>query len=127
VVWRLFIAGAVAVAAVTAIWTFGVVGHGAANATKTVALMPVTMPVEAAEAAASADVRAAIPAVEAFYADHGTYASATIGDLRAIDSGIDSSVRLGWTQSGSYCIESTVESRTASETGPGGDVIQGGC
>ena len=39
--------------------------------------------------AASADVRAAIPAAEAFYADNGTYTGMTLVTLKAIDTGVD--------------------------------------
>jgi hypothetical protein len=118
---------AVALAAVTALLTFVALGHRTANATKTIALMPVTIPAEAAEAAATANVREAVPSIEAFYSDHGTYAGATIAELRAYDPGLDPSLRLGWVQSGSYCIESTLDGRTASVTGPGGDVVSVGC
>lgn len=122
--WHLFVVGAAAVAAVTA---FVVVGHRAANATKTVTEMPVTIPAEAATAAATANVRAAVPSIEAFYLDHGTYSGATIADLRTYDSALDPSLQLGWVQSGTYCIESTVDGQTASFTGPGGDVVLSGC
>ena len=41
----------------------------------------------AEKSAAQSNVRAAIPAMEAFYSDNGTYASATVANLKLIDSG----------------------------------------
>ena len=38
--------------------------------------------------AAAANVRAAIPAVEAYYADHNSYTGMTLAELRLIDQGV---------------------------------------
>ena len=85
------------------------------------------MSVETAEATGEANVRSAVPSIEAFYADHGTYLGATIAALREIDSGIGSTVTVGWVSSGRYRLQMTVDARTAGFTGPGGDVAPGGC
>ena len=80
------------------------------------------------EAGCGRNVRAAIPALEAFYAEHGTYAGADVFALRRdYDSGISPTVKLGWVETGRYCLESTVEGQTASVTGPGGGIVLGGC
>src|SRR4026208_1673697 len=39
--------------------------------------------------AAGADVRAAVPSAEAYFADHDTYSGMTFAALQAIDSGVD--------------------------------------
>src|SRR2546429_2841953 len=52
--------------------------------------------------AAEADVRAAIPSVEAYYADHGTYTGLTITKLKAIDSGLSSAIKIGTLAGNSY-------------------------
>ncbi len=42
------------------------------------------------DTAAEADVRAAVPSAEAYFADNGNYTGMTIAALQAIDSGVDS-------------------------------------
>jgi type IV pilus assembly protein PilA len=78
--------------------------------------------------AAGANVRAAIPAVEAFYADTNTYAGMTLVALKAIDQGValsgDPVILGGGT---GYCIESDSNGAAAGGakehkyTGPGVD------
>jgi hypothetical protein len=125
--WHLCLVGALAGAALTAVIMVVLVGRSANTETNTIAVVAGAMPEEAAKQAAAANVRASIPSVEAFYADHGTYSGATIAALRAYDPGIDSTVRLAWVNTGRYCVQSTVDGQTASDTGPGGDVLSGGC
>jgi hypothetical protein len=123
--WRLLVVGALAVSAVVAVVH---IGRGATNETKTVANVATTMPAQIAKQAAAANVRSAIPSLESFYAEHGTYGGADISALRRdYDPGIDSTVKLGWVESGRYCLESTVEGQTASVTGPNGEIVFGGC
>jgi type IV pilus assembly protein PilA len=78
--------------------------------------------------AAAANVRAAIPAVEAFYADFNTYTGMTLVALRTIDQGValsgDPTILGGGT---GYCIESDSNGAAAGGakehkyTGPGVD------
>jgi prepilin-type N-terminal cleavage/methylation domain-containing protein len=93
--------------------------------------------------AAQADVRSAIPSVEAYYADCGTYANAngcsdgnnhtfTIADLTAnYDSGIKiatlKSVTVGGVAGAGYCIDQTVGGQAYHVTGPGGTITTGAC
>ena len=85
----------------------------------------------AEKSAVRANVRAAMPAVEAFYADHNTYAGMTVPGLQAsYDAGIK--VTLGGTLTASaYCITSNiggVGGSTAHVTGPGGTItLTGNC
>ena len=122
-IWHLLVVGALVVTALAVVR----VGRDARDETKMVAFVAATMPGEMAKWTAAANVRSTIPSLEAFYAEHGTYAGATLAALRAIDTGLDPTVELGWVQSGRYCLESTVDGQTASVTGPGGEIVLGGC
>ncbi len=71
--------------------------------------------------AAKANVRAAIPAIEAFYSDNGTYVGATAVKLKAsYDAGLASSVTLKSQGVGIYCVQAVSGNQTAHRTGPGG-------
>src|SRR5262249_11606980 len=70
--------------------------------------------------AAQADVRAAIPSVEAYYSDKGTYSNLTVTHIRSsIDSGVSNKVGLSGLTSNSYCIGATVGGKKWSVKGPG--------
>ncbi len=72
--------------------------------------------------AADSNVRAAIPAMEAFYSDNGTYAGATLGVLQAsYDAGLASVTVSGLSTTG-YTIAYTEGNCTATVTGPGGTI-----
>lgn len=80
------------------------------------------------EGEAMANVRAAIPAIEAYYADNGTYAGATVEGLRATyDAGIGDVRLLGLLNRRTYCVESTVGSVTFSKAGPAAEIVPGPC
>ncbi len=85
----------------------------------------------AEDAAASANVREAVPAVEAYYADHGTYAKAspalTPEHLRATyDAGVAvDGTRFRYLSPVSYCLSATVGDSTWSKDGPGGEIRPG--
>jgi type IV pilus assembly protein PilA len=78
--------------------------------------------------AAAANVRAAIPAVEAYYADNNTYTGMTLAQLRLIDQGValnqDPVILNG---GNGYCIQSDSNgsaangAKTHKYTGPGVD------
>jgi type IV pilus assembly protein PilA len=70
--------------------------------------------------AAQADVRAAIPSVEAYYSDHGTYTGLTMTKIRvSIDSGVSSKVSLAALAANTYCVAATVGGKSWSVLGPG--------
>ena len=79
------------------------------------------------KSAAQANVRSAVPAVEAFYSDHGTYSTMTDSALTSIDAGIKATVDTTAGTSTSYCIEATSGSYTYSKTGPGGNITEAAC
>jgi type IV pilus assembly protein PilA len=76
--------------------------------------------------AASADVREAVPSVEAFYSDHQTYTGVTVASLKQIDSGLASVVKVGVIAAGGYCLDATVGGKTSYFVGPGGTMQEGG-
>jgi len=81
----------------------------------------------AKKGAAQANVRTAVPAVEAFYADHGTYAGMeAAGALTAIDAGVKITV-VGTPTSTSYCISNTQGIFTFYKNGPAGEITETAC
>ncbi len=75
----------------------------------------------AEKSAAQSNVRSAIPTMEAYYADNGTYATASLASLKAINSGVASVTLSGLGQS-AYTISFTQGQCWASITGPGGTI-----
>jgi hypothetical protein len=87
------------------------------------------------DSAARDNVRAAIPAVEAYNADNtgtgaaGGYAGISVPALRTTyDSAItDYTLTIESADSVSYCVESTVGGKVWRKNGPGADIVPGGC
>ena len=90
------------------------------------------------DAAAKANVRAAIPAVEAYNADNvGSstdsdltaattgYSGMTLGWLQSIDAGVKNVV-VGSVTTATYCISSTVGTKKWWKNGPGADISNSG-
>jgi type IV pilus assembly protein PilA len=77
--------------------------------------------------AAKANVRAAIPAVEAYNADNSAgYSGMDLTDLQAYDQGVKNIVVVSADPT-TYCIESTVGQRTWKKDGPGADLASSAC
>jgi type IV pilus assembly protein PilA len=77
--------------------------------------------------AAMANVRAAVPGMEAFNADHGVYTGATSTVLQAsYDQGIKNIFVKSATAT-TYCIQSTVGSAVFMKAGPGASIVAGSC
>jgi prepilin-type N-terminal cleavage/methylation domain-containing protein len=84
------------------------------------------------KSAAQADVRAAIPSVEAYYSDHGKYADdATVGNLGTfsegwiksnIDQGLSPAVHIKRVTDTTYCVDAAVGNYRAKVAGPGGTI-----
>ena len=81
------------------------------------------------KSAAQANVRAAVPGMEAYNADHSTgYAGVNLAKLQgSYDAGIKNVTIRAATQGG-YCVENTVPGTvTYHKSGPSGDIKAGGC
>jgi hypothetical protein len=72
------------------------------------------------------NVRAVVPAIEAYFADNGTYAGVTDDLLRKYDPFLPKFTLVRATRNG-YCIESTVDDVTFHKAGPARDVAPGSC
>ena len=93
----------------------------------------------AAQTAALANVRSAIPAVEAFFADNNGiatdidssaatsgYQGMTLALLQGIDAGVKLSVIKSLTTT-SYCVDYTGGGKSASKTAPAGLIVPSAC
>ncbi len=80
----------------------------------------------AQDSAAQANVRAALPSVEAWFADHNSYSGMTTATLKAsYDSGLSPNIKVAVSATGAnYCVDAVGQS--ASHTwwlyGPGGAI-----
>jgi prepilin-type N-terminal cleavage/methylation domain-containing protein len=81
----------------------------------------------AAKSAAQANVRAATPAVEAYFADEGTYVGMTEAELQLIDSAVTLDGNPSNLGVATYCIQSTVSGHTARKNGPAAAVELAAC
>jgi type IV pilus assembly protein PilA len=83
------------------------------------------------KSAAGADLRAAVPSVEAWFSDHGTYAGMTVASLTAdYDQSINPSIiTLGTGLSATtYCVQATSPNDTdkiAVKNGPSSQIVVG--
>ena len=79
----------------------------------------------AANNAAKANLRAALPAAEAYFADDapaggaGAYTGMTPAKLKAIDGGISDTLTVASVTATTYCLTDTVSGKTWSVAGPG--------
>jgi type IV pilus assembly protein PilA len=80
------------------------------------------------ESAAKANVRASIPAIEAFYADNNTYAGMTLANLQAsYDAGVKNITFGSTLNATTYCVQSVVGQATFKKEGPSSDIVAGAC
>jgi type IV pilus assembly protein PilA len=79
------------------------------------------------ESAAKANVRASVPALEAYYADNDTYVGMTLAGLQAsYDAGVKN-ISFGTLAATTYCVQSTVGQATFNKQGPSADIVTGAC
>jgi hypothetical protein len=76
---------------------------------------------------ALANLRASIPAVEAWYADHGTYGGLTLEGLQQYDASVKDVRFVRPLNRKTYCVESTVGEIAYHKQGPASDILLGRC
>ena len=78
--------------------------------------------------AAKANVRASVPAVEAYNADNSKgYSGMTLAKLTAYDQGVKNISLVGTPSTTSYCLKSTVGTKSWYKRGPGGKLTTTPC
>lgn len=84
-------------------------------------------PTESAVAAMQ-NAQTAVPAIEAYFAVHGTYVGMTVPALQAAGgAALPAGFQVGWTEATRYCVEDTAAGGTASLIGPSGAPVVGAC
>jgi hypothetical protein len=76
---------------------------------------------------ARANVRAVVVPIEAWYAEHQTYAGLTLEKLRKIDPLLEDIQLVGALTTETYCVESSVGDATWRKQGPGSPLTGGHC
>jgi type IV pilus assembly protein PilA len=84
---------------------------------------------KATVATAKSNLRAAIPAVEAYYHDNGTYdaTAMTFAELRTYDQGMSPEITVVSGSDTTYCIRSTHAGVSYYKNGPGSTVTTAAC
>jgi len=77
---------------------------------------------------ARSELKAALPAIESYGLELGTYAGLSSDLLRSVyDSTLAQGLTFGWAADSSYCVALTAGGRTAHVIGPSGSPESGGC
>ena len=84
---------------------------------------------QATTTTAQANLRAALPAVEAYYNDNATYDAAgmTLAALRGYDQGVSAGIAVVSGSADTYCISSTQGGTSVFKNGPGSPVTTVPC
>ena len=79
------------------------------------------------DSAAQANVRSAVPAVEAYYADKGTYVGMTLAELQKIDPAVKVTI-VGTPNATSYCVKNSEPTSVSYyKQGPSGQITTTAC
>ena len=73
------------------------------------------------------NIRAVIPALEAYFADNGTYGGVTLEKLRSTYDPALIGVRFVVANVQTYCVESTMPGERWSKPGPATEIVPGRC
>jgi hypothetical protein len=81
-----------------------------------------------AASSAQSNVRNSVPAIEAWYADNGTYAGMTVAlILQRYDASVKDVMLVRPLNRKTYCVESTVGEKSYFKAGPAADILEGRC
>ena len=81
----------------------------------------------ARESTAQANLRSAVPAIELCFSENHTYVGISHAVLTANYGAGIAPVTFPSAGATTYCVESTLDSRTFSKNGPGAPIVAGGC
>jgi prepilin-type N-terminal cleavage/methylation domain-containing protein len=81
----------------------------------------------AGDATAQANIRTAVPAIEAFRADTGTYSGLTVATLRSQYSPGVAGITVVSADDLTYCVSASAEGSTWYKAGPDGSISQSSC
>jgi prepilin-type N-terminal cleavage/methylation domain-containing protein len=81
----------------------------------------------ATDAAARSNIRTAVPAIEAYRNETGSYAGMTVPILQTTYSPGIQGIEILSADAVSYCIRSTVGAVSLYKTGPGGEITAASC
>ena len=81
-----------------------------------------------AASSAQSNVRNSVPAIEAWYADNGTYAGMTVALIQQrYDASVKDVMLVRPLNRKTYCVESTVGEKSYFKAGPAADILEGHC
>jgi prepilin-type N-terminal cleavage/methylation domain-containing protein len=79
------------------------------------------------DATARANIRTAVPAIEAYHSDTGGYAGMTVAALKSTYSPGLGNIVVEWSTDVDYCVSSTLNGRTWWKQGPAGAITMTSC
>jgi prepilin-type N-terminal cleavage/methylation domain-containing protein len=81
----------------------------------------------AGDATARANIRIAVPAIESYRSDNGTYSGMTVAGLQASYSAGVQGIEIVSAGDSGYCVRAIEAGRTWYKAGPAGDLTQTAC
>jgi prepilin-type N-terminal cleavage/methylation domain-containing protein len=79
------------------------------------------------DATARANIRSAVPAIEAYRSENGGYAGMTVGGLKSTYSAGIGNIVVEWSTDDDYCVSATLNGRAWWKQGPAGTITRTAC
>ena len=102
-------------------------GHAAKSTTETIASNALAIPSQASLTVAEQNVQQALPALQSYFTEHGTYAGASATALRSYNGGLSPTLQVVGASATAFCVEDTVDGATADAVSTSGPVAAGRC